>query len=107
MTAQAPAPPVAATFDQAPLSTLRRVLLGGAGAIAPLIVLGITVEWVTVFGSLTFFAFLGYAIKSILLFVVGGFVAFLQKNETDEFKCFVCGISAPALITTYAASTAH
>jgi hypothetical protein len=85
----------------------RRCLFGGAGAIAPLIVLAISVEWSTVFGKLTWFVILGYCVKAILLFVVGAFVAFLQKSETDDFKCFICGISAPALITTYAASNVH
>jgi len=91
----------------AALSTVKRCLFGGAGAIAPLIVLAISVDPKTVFISFTIIVFAGYAVKATLLFLVGGFVGFLQRNESDEFKCFIMGISAPALITTYAASGAH
>jgi hypothetical protein len=42
-----------------------------------------------------------------LLFGLGGFVGFLHKTETDAWKCFVVGISAPALITTALASRAN
>lgn len=40
-------------------------------------------------------------LKIASLFSFGAIVAFLQTTETQVWKCFVIGIAAPALITTY------
>jgi hypothetical protein len=93
--------------SKTPLPARERWLLGGAGAIAPLIVLAIGLDWENVFTVLKWGAALGYLVKAALLFLVGGFVGFLQKSETDQFKCFLIGISAPALIATAAATKAQ
>jgi hypothetical protein len=53
-----------------------------------------------VFRSADFAAVAGWLTRTAVLFVIGGFVAFLHKKETDTWRCFVIGISAPALITT-------
>lgn len=90
-----------------PMPTIKRFLFGGAGAIAPLIVLALSLDPTTVFVNFTIVVFIGYAVKAVLLFIVGGFVGFLQRKETDELRCFLTGISAPALITTYTAGGAH
>jgi Zn-dependent protease len=46
------------------------------------------------------FGGLGFGVKIVALFFLGGLVSFLQKSETEIWKCFLIGISAPALVTT-------
>lgn len=88
------------------LSGPGRFLYGGIGATAPIIVALLAIDFSIVFKSFDIFSFMGWFVRSIILFMIGGFVAFLHKNENDSWKCFVIGISAPALITTAAATSA-
>jgi len=44
--------------------------------------------------------FVGFGIRYAVLFIVGGFVAYLHDDENKPFKLFELGIVAPALITT-------
>src|SRR5256885_7431718 len=46
------------------------------------------------------FGGLGFGVKIVALFFLGGLVSFLQKSETEIWKCFLIGIFAPALVTT-------
>jgi hypothetical protein len=90
----------------APLQTHERWLYGGSGAIAPWIIALVTIDSVQVFRDLDLVVSLFWVAKSIGLFLVGGFVAFLHQKETDVWRCFVTGIAAPALITTALAGQA-
>ncbi len=51
------------------------------------------------FVNLAPFVILGYAIRVIILFYLGGLVAFLHKDENSPVKLFELGIVAPAIIT--------
>ena len=73
---------------------------------APLAVIGATTDTVAVFSTITLVVAVAWVVKCILLFAIGGFVAFLHKTEVDTWKCFLIGISAPALITTGLSGTA-
>jgi hypothetical protein len=90
-----------------PLTARERWMYGGMGAIAPLVVAAIAQDLATVFSNLTVVVGLGYLAKALLLFGLGGFVSFLQKTETEGWKSFLIGISAPALVTTAAANSAR
>lgn len=83
-----------------PLSARELWYYGGMGALAPIVVVAIATDMVAVFEKLNVLTALGYVFRSLLLFGLGGFVASLHKKETDAWRCFVIGISAPALITT-------
>jgi len=43
--------------------------------------------------------FLGFLIQGVILFVIGGVVAFFMKSENDHWKLFVIGMTAPAMLT--------
>jgi len=49
----------------------------------------------------TLIALFGYGLRTLLLFYLGGLVAFLHKDEHSPFKLFQLGIVAPALITAF------
>jgi hypothetical protein len=82
------------------LQVWERWLYGGLGSLAPIFVAALALDLATVFRSADMPAVAGWIARSVVLFVIGGFVAFLHKKETDAWRCFVIGIAAPALITT-------
>ena len=85
---------------QIPLSTKERWFYGGVGALAPIVVAALALDRVVVFENLKLDVVGWWSARCVLLFLVGGFVAFMHRAETDTWRCFVIGISAPALITT-------
>lgn len=42
----------------------------------------------------------GFVVRYMILFLLGGFVAYLHDDETKPFKLFELGVAAPALITS-------
>ncbi len=92
--------------DSQPLSTRERWLYGGIGAMAPVAVAALTLDFVKIFSGFTWIVFAAWAVRTLLLFIVGGFVAYMHRKESDSWRCFITGISAPALITTAFAGSA-
>jgi hypothetical protein len=68
--------------------------------LAPVIVTALTLDLVVVFSKPDPPTIAAWTVRGLLLFIIGGFVAFLHKTESDVWRCFVIGVSAPALITT-------
>jgi hypothetical protein len=81
------------------LTSLQRCTYGGIGALAPIFVAGTTIDK-SIFLAFDLTTFLGWVFRTVCLFCIGAFVSFLHKKEVDEWRAFVIGISAPALITT-------
>ncbi|MCI0489221.1 MAG: hypothetical protein L0229_21730 [Blastocatellia bacterium] len=77
----------------------RKFLIGGLGALAPAIISLLVADLSAILLGLTFLVCLGAFIKVVLLFCVGGFVAYLHKEEKNPVRIFELGILAPALIT--------
>ncbi|MEK6697444.1 MAG: hypothetical protein AABZ10_00175 [Nitrospirota bacterium] len=82
------------------MTTRKKIVLGGLGALTPVVLNLIAVDLRTVFYSLTLIAVAGYLVRVIVLFYLGGLVAYLHKAETSPIKLFELGIVAPALITS-------
>lgn len=81
------------------MKTRQKIIIGGLGALTPIIMNLLVVDINVLVINLTLFAFIGYAIRVVILFYLGGIVAFLHKNENSPVKLFELGIVAPALIT--------
>ncbi len=81
------------------MSLRKRMLLAGLGALMPVILNLLVVDYRTVFTDATLPAAAGYAIRVVVLFFLGGLVAFLHKEETNPLRIFELGIIAPALVT--------
>lgn len=81
------------------MKTRQKIIIGGLGALTPIIMNLLVVDINVLVINLTLFAFIGYAIRVVILFYLGGLVAFLHKNENSPVKLFELGIVAPALIT--------
>lgn len=81
------------------MSTSKKILIGGLGALTPIILNLLVIELEVLLLKLTLFAVIGYLIRVIVLFYLGGIMAFLHKDENNPIKIFELGIVAPALIT--------
>jgi hypothetical protein len=81
------------------MKTYKKILIGGFGALTPIIMNLLVIDLEVLLVKLTLFAVLGYIIRIIILFYLGGMTAFLHKDEDSPVKIFELGIVAPALIT--------
>jgi hypothetical protein len=81
------------------LNTRQKIVIGGLGALTPIAVNLLVIDFATIFVGLTPLVFVGYVIRVVILFYLGGLVAFLHKDEHNRVKLFELGIVAPALIT--------
>ena len=88
------------------MTALNRFLWGGLGGLAPILAtfvileahtIGLYLEELRQGGSLL--TLVGYGVRVVGLFVVGGLWAGLHKSEIDPKKLFQLGIVAPAMIT--------
>lgn len=82
-----------------PMKTRQKIIIGGLGALTPVIMNLLIVDIRVLLLGLTLIAVVGYVIRVIILFYLGGLVAFLHKDENNPLKIFELGIVAPALIT--------
>jgi hypothetical protein len=75
-----------------------RFLIGGLGGLAPVILFFATVDFERYYVESTALKTFGYFFRGALLFVIGGFVAYLHESEISKFKIFEIGLGAPALL---------
>ena len=91
------------------MTSMQRFFYGGVGAFMPVLVTIVSLDLAALFSkeeTLTVGNILGVGIRYIILFFIGGFVAFLHTDETKPFKLFELGVAAPALITSIIAAGA-
>ena len=88
------------------MTMLSRFLWGGFGGLAPILATFLILEAHTIALYLdemsrggSMLTLVGYAVRVVGLFVVGGLWAGLHKSEVDPKKLFQLGIVAPAMIT--------
>lgn len=81
------------------MKTYQKIMLGGLGALMPVIMNLLVVDLHILFLNLTLVALLAYFTRVVILFFLGGLVAFLHKDENSPFKLLQLGVAAPALIT--------
>lgn len=81
------------------ITSRHRIVIGGLGALTPILLNFLVVDVNSVFASITAIALLGYGIRVVGFFSVGGLVAYMHKDEKNLLKLFELGIIAPALLT--------
>ncbi|VAW62407.1 hypothetical protein MNBD_GAMMA08-1103 [hydrothermal vent metagenome] len=82
------------------LNTHTRLIIGGIGGIAPIIISLLVVDLSSLLNDLHTMDAIGLAIRCTVLIFIGGLVGYLHQDETEPFKVFQLGIAAPALLTT-------
>ena len=78
----------------------QRFLIAGLGGIAPVLVSLVAIDLQVLMLNLTLFAVLGYLLRVLALFSIGGLMGWLHKKEVEPLKLFYIGIAAPALISS-------
>ena len=81
------------------MTTHKKIFIGGLGALTPIIINLLVIDLTVLFINLTILAVFGYLIRVVVLFYLGGLVAYLHKDEKSPFRIFELGIIAPALLT--------
>jgi hypothetical protein len=76
----------------------KRFLIGGAGGLAPVFAFLIAVDLEKQLNDTNLLQILGYSLRVLALFAIGGFIAWLHENEDKPFKLFEIGLGAPALL---------
>jgi hypothetical protein len=92
---------IATTFEATRVKELTghtKILIGGLGALTPIVLNLVIVDLNTTLANLTALVFLGYLLRVVVLFYLGGLVAYFQE-EKSRLKLFELGIVAPALLT--------
>jgi len=83
------------------MTNRQKILIGGLGGITPVFMNLLVIDLEVLLQNFTMLALLGYIIRVIVLFYLGGIVAYLNKGVDDPIKVFQLGIVAPALITAF------
>ena len=78
-----------------------RIVLGGLGGLAPIILFLINLDFEHYVADATVWQTVGYVVRGVLLFLLGGFVAYLHETEKTRITLFLVGVSAPSLIAGY------
>lgn len=92
-------------FSETGISTAKRFAWGGAGAMAPILASLVILDIDSLVHALREvsedggYLVLGYSIRILVLFLLGGVWASLDKLEVEPKKLFQLGIIAPAMIT--------
>lgn len=81
------------------MSNRQKIFIGGLGALTPIIMNLLILDLSGTLESIKWGVLVGYIIRVIVLFYIGGLIAFLHKDENSAIKLFELGIAAPALIT--------
>lgn len=82
------------------LPSRRRIIIGALGALTP-ILMNLLVADFNAMPTLTRFDLLGYAIRFVVLLLIGGMVGYFHADEVNTLKLFQLGIAGPALLTGY------
>lgn len=80
------------------MTKIERVLIAGAGSVAPLAISFITCDIDTVFKNLTLLVCIGYLLRVVVLFSLGAMVGLINTRVTDRKVVFQLGITAPAIV---------
>lgn len=94
----------ATTFQQSTgneLTTRKKILIGGAGALTPIVLNLLVVDLNTTFATVSTLIVLAYLVRVGTLFCIGGVMAYFHTDEKSALKLFEIGIVAPALLTAY------
>jgi len=83
------------------MKSFRRFLFGGLGALAPVLMFLATADLEHFFDHIEPLKLAGYLVRVAALFVIGGFVAYLHKTESNPAKLIQLGIAGPALLAGY------
>jgi hypothetical protein len=87
------------------MTNRERFLIGGVGGLAPVLMFLATGDFVRYFSNIAVIVILGYVVRTIILFFIGGFTVSLYREEQQRMKIFQLGLGAPAMLAGFLASS--
>ncbi len=84
-----------------------RFFIGGAGGLAPIFMFFFNGTVSHNFNGSFVFIAIGFLVRALALFALGGFVAYLHSDVNDRFMIFQLGVSAPAMLAGLLTATAN
>ena len=85
------------------MTSKKRFIVGGGGVLIPILLSILVIDIGAMLDDDSIFSeanILGISIRYLVLFIIGGIVAYLHEHETSSFKVFELGVVAPALLTS-------
>lgn len=82
------------------LTDRSRIIIGGIGGIAPLVISLLVVDLSTLLNDLALMDVIGLTVRCLVLISIGATVGYLHHTEYEPLKVFQLGIAAPALLAT-------
>lgn len=79
------------------MTNKERLILGGLGALIPSACNLLLVDFHNVVLQMDMVGLLGYAIRVLILFALGAFLAYVHKDEVNAWKVVQLGLGVPAL----------
>src|SRR5689334_17697756 len=80
-----------------------RFVIGGLGALTPILSNLLLLDYQGVFFDLTLFTVIGVLVKCVVFFLAGGLVIhFFYPDEKQRMKIFQIGLAGPAMIMAMA-----
>src|SRR6185436_3086374 len=89
------------------MTNRERFLIGGVGGLAPILMFLATGDFDRFFSNIAVLTAVGYLVRTVILFFIGGFVVCLYREEEQRMKLFQLGLGAPAMIAGFLASSSH
>jgi hypothetical protein len=80
------------------MATRERVLLAGAGALIPMLANLYVVDYEQVILKLTVIVFVFYVVKLVVLFGVGCFIGYINREHVSRANIVQAGLGVPALL---------
>jgi hypothetical protein len=86
------------------MTNRERFLIGGVGGLAPVLMFLVTADFERFSSDFHLFTAIGYCVRTLILFFIGGFVVCLYRDEEQRMKLFQLGLGAPAMIAGFLVS---
>ncbi len=86
------------------MTPAKRFWIGGGGALLPLLVTLLALDLGPIIDHgwhLSLGTYVGFVVRYLVLFALGGIVAVLNSDEIQPIKLMQLGIAAPALVSSY------
>ncbi|HSL71688.1 MAG TPA: hypothetical protein VK864_15685, partial [Longimicrobiales bacterium] len=66
----------------------QRILIGGLGALTPIVLNALIVDLPKIFQAMSLAVFVGWSLRVLVLFYLGGLFSWLHKKEREPVRIF-------------------
>lgn len=92
---------------RSPLKDRARFIIGGFGGLAPIVIFVVNGKFPSYFNGSFALVTLGFLVRAVGMFLIGGFVVTLYPEVKQRIKIFQLGLSAPAMLAGIMAASSN